>query len=95
MRGRVAPARYLSLLPCASWEDSMNSPYGGPPEWLVEIATKPKSKADQEKLGVALAKSYGASALNSIFYVRWRVIAARCSGAKCIKCTVTRNYLTS
>jgi elongation factor G len=26
------------------------------PQWLVEIAIEPKSKADQEKLGVALAK---------------------------------------
>jgi elongation factor G len=27
-----------------------------PPQWLVEVAIEPKSKADQEKLGVALAE---------------------------------------
>ncbi|MDB5518990.1 MAG: translation elongation factor 2 [Tardiphaga sp.] len=29
---------------------------GGMPRWLIEVAVEPKSKADQEKLGVALAK---------------------------------------
>jgi translation elongation factor EF-G len=33
----------------------MGSSYGGPPQWLVEIAIEPKSRADQEQLSVALA----------------------------------------
>jgi elongation factor G len=34
----------------------MDSPDGRTPQWFVEIAVEPKSKADQEKLGVALAE---------------------------------------
>jgi elongation factor G len=34
----------------------MTSDDGPLPQWLVEVAIEPKSKADQEKLGVALAK---------------------------------------
>ncbi len=34
----------------------MVSSDGRLPQWPVEIAIEPKSKADQEKLGVALAK---------------------------------------
>jgi len=34
----------------------MASRYDLPPLWLVEIAIEPKSKIDQEKLGIALAK---------------------------------------
>src|SRR5580700_6747608 len=37
-------------------EDTMDQPDGRQPLWLVEIAIEPKSKADQEKLGVALAE---------------------------------------
>ena len=33
----------------------MNSSYGGPPQWLIEIAVEPKSRADQERLSAALA----------------------------------------
>jgi len=34
----------------------MDQPDGRQPRWLIEIAIEPKSKADQDKLGVALAK---------------------------------------
>jgi elongation factor G len=34
----------------------MDSPDDRLPQWVIEIAIEPKSKADQEKLGVALAK---------------------------------------
>jgi elongation factor G len=34
----------------------MGSSYGGPPQWLVEIAIEPKAKADQERLSAALAR---------------------------------------
>jgi elongation factor G len=34
----------------------MTSRDSQPPRWLIEIAIEPKSKADQEKLGIALAK---------------------------------------
>jgi elongation factor G len=37
-------------------EDTMTSCDSQPPQWLIEIAIEPKSKADQEKLGIALAK---------------------------------------
>ena len=34
----------------------MSSSYNGPPEWLVEVAIEPKSRADQEKLSAALTR---------------------------------------
>jgi elongation factor G len=34
----------------------MDSPDDRPPQWVIEVAIEPKSKADQEKLSVALAK---------------------------------------
>jgi elongation factor G len=34
----------------------MGSSYGSPPQWLIEIAIEPKSKADQERLSAALAR---------------------------------------
>jgi elongation factor G len=37
-------------------EDTTDQPDGRQPQCLIEIAIEPKSKADQEKLGIALAK---------------------------------------